>query len=158
MDFGDPTSTFLTFASTVAVFVASAIFPFVNAEVAIVALGTMAPRPLLPLLLVVATLSHMAGKAVTYLAGRGAERLPFPALQRRVAAVRAKLDTRATAVGAPLIFLSAVVGLPPFYLVTVASGVVRYPFLAFFLVGLVGRLLRFGALLYLPQLARTLGG
>jgi membrane protein YqaA with SNARE-associated domain len=152
----DASATLLLVASTVAVFVASGVVPLVNAELSVIALGSVAPRPLLPMLLVVATLSHMAGKSLVYLAGRGAERCPIPALRRRAAAARGQVDPR-TKFGTIVIFISAAAGVPPFYLVTVASGVLRYPLLHFFLVGFVGRLLRFGALLLLPDLADALG-
>ena len=157
VDFSDLRTAALTIASIVAIFVASGILPFVNAELSVLALGAMAPPPLLPALLAVATVAHMIGKSLTYLAGRGTERLPWPWLHRRVDAARAKLGDRTRTLGAPLIFFSALVGLPPFYLVTVASGVVGYHFAGYFLLGLVGRLLRFGALVYLPHWARTLG-
>jgi membrane protein YqaA with SNARE-associated domain len=157
VDFADPATALLSVLSTIALFVTSGVVPFVNAELAVIALGAMAPPPLLPVLLVVATLAHMAGKSLTYLAGRGTERVPWPWLQRRVAAARERLGDRTRTLGAPLIFVSAVAGLPPVYLVTVASGVVGYRFAGFFLLGFVGRLLRFGALLLLPELARTFG-
>jgi membrane protein YqaA with SNARE-associated domain len=153
---GDTSTTLLLVGSTAAVFVASGVFPLVNAELSVVTLGSVAPRPLLPVLLVVATLSHMVGKALVYLAGRGAERCPIPALRRRVAAARGQVDAR-TKLGTALIFVSAAAGVPPFYLVTVASGVLRYRFSHFFLVGFAGRLLRFAALLLLPNLADALG-
>jgi membrane protein YqaA with SNARE-associated domain len=156
MDLGDPSTAVLALASVVALFVASGVLPFVNAELSLLALGSVAPRPLLLVLLVVATLSHMAGKSLTYFAGRSAEHLPIAALQRRVATTRGKLDGR-TNLGATLIFVSATTGFPPFYLVTVASGVLRYNFLHYFVLGFGGRLLRFGALLLLPQLAGVLG-
>lgn len=155
MDFGTPDGTLLTFASTVAIGVASGIVPLVNAELYIVLLGTAAPRSLLPALLVVATLSHMVGKSVMYLAGRSLDRLPPSAFTQRVAAARATLAHR-PALGGALVFTSALTGLPPFYAVAVGSGVVRYSFASFFVLGAAGRLLRFGALVFLPELARTL--
>ena len=155
MQFGDYSSTLLAIASTVAIFLVSGIVPLVSAEVSIVVLGSVAPPPLLPVLLVVATLSHMAGKSLMYLVGRGAERWKYAPLQRQVAAARAKLEHR-SALGGTIIFVSAAIGLPPFYLVTVTSGLVRYNFVHFFVLGFAGRLLRFGALLALPPLARAL--
>jgi membrane protein YqaA with SNARE-associated domain len=135
--------------------IASGIVPFVNAEVYVVALGSMAPRPLLPLLLVIATLSHMLGKALLYWAGHAAERLPEGRFTRRLAAARAKFDERTT-LGGALVFVSAAVGLPPFYVLTVACGVLGYSFRWFFVLGFAGRLLRFGALILMPELSRQL--
>ena len=145
----------LTFASTVAIGVASGILPLVNAELYVLFLGAVAPRPMLPALLVVATLSHMVGKSVTYLAGRCLDRLPACAFTRRVAAARAGLERR-RAVGGALVFASALTGLPPFYAVAVGSGVVGLNFGTFFVAGCAGRLLRFGGLLLVPGVARAL--
>ena len=151
----DYTSTLLTFGSTVLIFVASGIVPIINAELNIVLLASVAPRHLLPTLFVVATLSHMIGKSVMYLGGRGIDRWRYEPLKRRVAAARAKLEGRSE-LGAVLIFVSAVTGIPPFYAVTVVSGVMRYRFVPFFILGFVGRLLRFGGLLFVPAVARVL--
>ncbi len=155
VEFGDYSSTLLAIASTIGLFVLSGVVPIVNAEVSVILLGSVAPPRLLPLLLVIATLSHMVGKSLTYLAGRWAERWGYAPLQRRVAAVRAKLEGR-SALGGTIIFISAATGLPPFYVVSVGSGIVRFSFLHYFAFGFAGRLVRFAALLLIPQLARVL--
>jgi membrane protein YqaA with SNARE-associated domain len=141
--------------TTIVACFASGFLPFVTVELYVVALGSLAPRPLLPVLLVLAALCHMLGKAVVYFAGRGLERLPPGRFRARIAAAQARLDRRAK-VGDALVFVSAAAGLPPFYVVTAACGVIGYDFRRFFLLGFVGRLLRFATLLYLPHLARTL--
>lgn len=155
MDFGGYDGALLAFVSTVVIGVASGIIPLVNAELYVLFLGTAAPRPLLPALVVVATLSHMAGKSVMYLAGRSLDRLPDSAFTRRVASARARFGER-PALGGALVFASALTGIPPFYAVAVGSGVVGFSFAGFFALGAAGRLLRFGALVFLPGLARAL--
>jgi membrane protein YqaA with SNARE-associated domain len=67
----------------------------------------------------------------------------------RALAVSARLGTRRPPA---LVFTSALTGLPPFYAVSVAAGMLGFrpgPFLA---AGLAGRLLRFGAVFALPGL------
>jgi membrane protein YqaA with SNARE-associated domain len=154
VNIGDYSTPLLMFASTVAICFASAIIPLVNMELFVIFLGSVAPPPLLPALLIVGTLSHMLGKSVMYAAGRAFDKLPPGALKRRVAAAREKVQDRPN-LGAAVILTSAFTGLPPFYAVTVLSGVVRYNFLWFFVAGFGGRLLRFGALILLPQLGRS---
>jgi len=149
VDVDGGTRTLAYVASAVGVGFASGIVPFVNIEVYVTYLGVTAPHPLRPLLLVVATVAHMLGKSVLYLAGREADRLPIGSFQRRVERARAKIAGRPT-LGAATIAVSAVTGFPPFYFVTVASGVVRYRFVHFFLIGLAGRLVRFAVLLAAP--------
>ena len=155
MDFSDLPSTLLSLTTVVAISIASAVIPVVNAELYVLGLGSITPRPMLPLVLVLATLGHMAGKSLMYGAARGVERLSFPALQRRIEKARAKLENRTT-LGGTLVFVSAATGFPPFYVVTVAAGAMRYSFPMFFVLGLAGRLLRFGVLATVPHLARTL--
>jgi membrane protein YqaA with SNARE-associated domain len=155
VEFGDYSSTLVAIASTIGLFLLSGVVPIVNAEVSVILLGSVAPPPLLPVLLVVATFSHMVGKSLTYLAGRWAERWPYAPLQRQVAAARAKIERRTT-LGGTIIFVSAAIGLPPFYVVSVGSGIVRFNFLHYFAFGFAGRLVRFAALLWIPQLARAL--
>jgi hypothetical protein len=50
-----------------------------------------------------------------------------------------------------LAFASAVTGFPPFYWFSLAAGALRWRFAPFFVAGLLGRLLRFGAVVWLPQ-------
>ena len=47
---------------------------------------------------------------------------------------------------------SAVTGLPPFYAISVAAGVLRLRFVLFFALGLAGRTLRFAAVFVVPRL------
>ncbi|MEX2178001.1 MAG: VTT domain-containing protein [Gemmatimonadaceae bacterium] len=152
MSFDGPNSTLFMFLSTIAISFTSALIPVVNIEVYVVFLGIVAPRSLLPLLLVTATMSHMLGKSLMYLAGRSFDKLPYGKLKERVAAAKAKIGDRA-ALGAVVVFASALTGIPPFYLTTIAAGVWRFNFWYFFWVGFAGRLLRLGALIFIPQLA-----
>jgi membrane protein YqaA with SNARE-associated domain len=62
-------------------------------------------------------------------------------------------------VGKLLYAASAVVGIPPFYVTTVAAGAVGMNFAFFLVVGFIGRLIRFALVVALPQMAKAgLGG
>jgi membrane protein YqaA with SNARE-associated domain len=50
------------------------------------------------------------------------------------------------------LFLSSVVGVPPFYVVTAICGTLRMPLHEFLILGTTGRIIRFAALMLLPQL------
>jgi membrane protein YqaA with SNARE-associated domain len=52
-----------------------------------------------------------------------------------------------------LVFISSALGIPPFYVITILAGAVRLRFGRFIAVGACGRVLRFGALILVPQLA-----
>ncbi len=120
----------------------SGIWPLVNAEL-LVAGGVLAvPGPLRFPVVVACSLGQMASKTALY---AGARWLPQYLPARARASVR-----RATARWAPgastetlMLFSSASVGLPPFYLVSLASGVLGTSILRFVSIGLLGRTLRF---------------
>jgi membrane protein YqaA with SNARE-associated domain len=52
-----------------------------------------------------------------------------------------------------LVFISSAVGIPPFYVITIFAGALRLQFGRFIAVGACGRILRFGVLVLVPQLA-----
>jgi membrane protein YqaA with SNARE-associated domain len=100
---------------------ASALIPVINAELFVVFLGTVATGQMLHVLVLVSTVSHMVGKAILYYAGRAADRLPPGWLKTKVEKARPRTGGHRT-VGGALVFTSSLVGFPPFYVVTVASG------------------------------------
>jgi membrane protein YqaA with SNARE-associated domain len=126
--------------------VVSSLVPFVNAELLLIGLAVATPGAA-PLLVLVMAAGQMVGKSVLFLGGG---RLTRASLETRL--VRWRLDGRGRQAGAPLIGISAFTGLPPFYLVSIAAPALGVRFRTFLAVGLAGRLLRFGALVALPQL------
>jgi membrane protein YqaA with SNARE-associated domain len=104
------------------------------------------------MVLLVATLSHMGGKAVIYYASSAFERLPEGRFKERIRAAHAQAEKHSN-LGTALVFTSSLVGLPPLYLITVVCGALRFPFAHFFAAAFVGRIIRFAALIMLPQLA-----
>jgi membrane protein YqaA with SNARE-associated domain len=71
--------------------------------------------------------------------------------------MQARMEAKPTA-GKVLYSVSAVVGLPPFYVTTLAAGAVGMNFTFFLVVGFIGRLIRFAAVVALPGLAKGLWG
>lgn len=126
--------------------VVSSLVPVVNAELLLMGLALATPAAA-PLLVVVMAAGQMVGKSVLFLGGG---RLTRSTLGGRLA--RWRLDGRTRRAGAPLIGISAFTGLPPFYLVSVAAPALGVPFRTFLVLGLAGRLLRFGVLVALPRL------
>jgi membrane protein YqaA with SNARE-associated domain len=144
-----------TFLTTFAVCLVSAVIPIVNAELYLLGASALAPRAFVPALIIAAALGQMIGKGVMYYAGRGALTIRWARLQRLVASVEERYRRTGadrSALGGSVIFLSAAVGFPPLYVVSIACGMFRVPFALFFTVGVIGRLVRFGAIVLLPQL------
>jgi membrane protein YqaA with SNARE-associated domain len=132
---------------------AGALLPVVNTEVYLIGAAALMPRPLLVPLVVAGTVGAMAGKVLLYYAGRGMVNLPWKRAQKGLAAMQARMEEK-PAVGKLLYSVSAVVGLPPFYVTTLAAGAVKMNFTFFLVVGFIGRLIRFALVVALPQYAK----
>ncbi len=132
--------------------VVGGILPWVNAELVLLAAAVLLPpEALLPLVLACA-IGQMSAKAALYGLTRWApERLPKRA---RAMLGRAERYRQRPALLAAAVFFGSAVSVPPFYLVTLASGVLRVPFLVFALAGLGGTATRYGVLVWA---ARALG-
>ncbi len=133
----------------------SAVFPLVNAELAVVALAAALPSPNLFLLVLVATGAQMAGKSTMYWLARTGAR---SARNRYPGAVERWGDrfrgSRKSVAG--LLFVSSASGLPPFYLISALAGTFRTSFAAFLLVGTAGRFLRFATLGLFPVVVKSI--
>jgi membrane protein YqaA with SNARE-associated domain len=149
-----------TFLTTFAVCLLSSVVPVVNAEIYLLAASAIAPPRLVPALIIGAALAQMVGKSLLYYGGRGALRLPSVRLRRMVESVqqRYQTGTAAPALGGTVVLASAGVGLPPFYVVSIACGIFRVPYPHFLLLGLVGMLARFTVVVLAPQVAKVIAG
>jgi membrane protein YqaA with SNARE-associated domain len=147
------------FVTTFGYCILSALIPVLNSEIYVLAAAAVAPQAA-PAVVIGAALGQMVGKSALYLAGSGSVLLPGQRLRKMVDAVREKYQhgAAAPALGGSVLLASAVVGLPPFYIVSVACGIFRIPYLHFFVIGLVGMLVRYGVLVLAPQLVRAVTG
>jgi membrane protein YqaA with SNARE-associated domain len=120
----------------------SGFVPVLNLEAFLAGAAALSSEATLLLVVVPATVGQMAAKTLLYLGGRGLVELPWGAPSRvRESAARLAAAPRSAGV----VFSSALVGLPPFYLVSVGAGAMRVPPLVFVGLGTVGRFLRFAA-------------
>jgi membrane protein YqaA with SNARE-associated domain len=136
---------------------AGALIPFLNTELYLIGASALTPRELWAPLVIAGTVGAMAGKVVLYYAGRGVVRLPGGRVKAGIASMQARMEAHPAA-GMALYAASAVAGLPPFYVTTVAAGAVRMNFTFFLVVGFLGRLVRFALVVALPQVAKGLLG
>lgn len=131
---------------------ASALLPWINAELMLLAVAgpLTSPTGLLVVVLAV-TAGQISGKSALYWLARRA-RLPQPArVGRAIERWRHTYERRPIAALA-VILASATFGCPPFYLTTLVAGALRIGFGTFLAVGLLGRLLHFGAIAVIPGL------
>src|SRR5215207_2745429 len=143
--------------TTFAVSIVSALVPFINIEIYLLGAAALAPRAMAVPLAISATVGAMVGKVVLYHAARGAVRLPGGRVQRGLAAAQAQLEARPR-MGKLVYFASATTGLPPYYVMTLAAGACGMNLPFFVAAGFLGRLVRFLAIVLLPQLAERLVG
>ena len=135
---------------------ASGIVPILNAELFLIGLAAVTPPSRLWVIVALATAGQMVAKTVMYLGGRGVFRLPLGRRRVDLEAVRARVARwRSKEL---LVFVSAALGLPPFYVISILAGTLRFPFPRFFACGLAGRVLRFSLIVAMPPLGRWIAG
>jgi membrane protein YqaA with SNARE-associated domain len=139
------------FVATFLYSLAGGIIPFLNVEAYLLAVSALYPRATMVPVVVASTAGQMAAKSLLYLAGRGLLRLPIRKSRELIERTSARLANYPHGSNA-LVALSAVTGLPPFYAVSVAAGALRLNFAAFFVIGTVGRAVRFAAVFWLPRM------
>lgn len=141
--------------ATFVVGLVSAFFPPVNVELFLLAAAAMAKPKALPAVLLSASIGQMTGKTAFYLAGRGLLRLPLGRYQDKFDEWSARLGRSRRGVDL-VMFSSASWGLPPFLVVPYLAGVFKLSFVRFLFWGLLGRFVRFAAIVVLPALVKAL--
>jgi len=135
--------------------VASALVPVLNTEVYLAAVAALvSPAQVVPIALA-ATLGQIVGKLPFYLAGRGVLRLPMGKYEARIEEYRGRFERSTWAVNAAL-FSSASWGVPPFLVGPYLAGLFDVSFARFFVWSLLGRALRFGAIVAVPVAVKAL--
>lgn len=129
------------------------IVPLVSIEVFIVAMALLLGDPWkMVLVAVLGTIGQMASTAVRYWAGRGVAKVPKgKRLEAGFQKAKARLDKWQDKPLA-IIFISSLVGLPPFYFVAILAGTFKLSFRAIMIVGGAARLLRLLAVALAPLL------
>ncbi len=154
----DPQSLIARFGLVTATFIVSfvsAIFPPINTEVFLLAVAAIAKPAALPAVLLAAAVGQMAGKSLFYLAGRGLLKLPLGRYQQTFDEWTVRLGRSSR--GVALVMLSSATwGVPPFLVVPYLAGLFKLSFLRFWALGLLGRLLRFAAILALPAVLKAI--
>jgi membrane protein YqaA with SNARE-associated domain len=120
------------------------VFPWINSEVVILGTALLVPPTTLPLLVAACAVGQMSTKAGVYAVTRWAPHVLPERARKLLAGAERYRDRRGVLVGA--VFLGSSVSVPPFYLVTLASGLLRVPFAVFCLVGLLGTATRYAVL------------
>jgi membrane protein YqaA with SNARE-associated domain len=136
------------YAASLAVGVLSGLVPIVNGELYLIGVVLLTGNVWAALALAVLVgLGQMIAKVILYQAARGATNAGNKdgKIARKIEKARAKIDKWKDK---PLMvtFISAVTGLPPFYLITLLAGVLEVRFRTFLILGIIGRTIRFVAI------------
>ena len=131
----------------------SALVPLVNIEAYLGVRGSVADVGGLWTLSFAAALGQMVGKVIWYYLGANAlswgwvrKKVETPKAQARLQTWRTRTQQRPVITGV-LVFASASSGFPPFAIVAVLAGQLRMNLMVFFVLGLLGRWVRFAAVL-----------
>jgi membrane protein YqaA with SNARE-associated domain len=149
--FATPLGTGLT---TLGISLLSGLVPLIHIETYLIAVAALTPSAAWPVILIT-TLGQMVAKIGLYMAGRHG-------LRPRAGRFRAKLEKAENALrnhrAGPdaVVLVSALLGFPPFYGVSVMAGVLQIPLWRFLLIATPARLVRFAAVFYAPRLLKDL--
>ena len=141
----------MLFWSILGASIASALLPLINIEAILAVAVSQAPSSTWALILA-AAVGQMIGKILWYWGGMHLDRAPFVHKHLEKPKAKASLEKwHERAEGRPwftagLLFFSAFLGFPPYAITAVLAGVLRVHFFVFLVTGLLGRGLRFWAL------------
>jgi len=135
----------------------SAVIPIFNMEAYIVVVYAKAhddsPASSALLLAIIGSLGQNVGKMIWFYAARGALNIPWlhkkledPKRQASYERWRSQVEGRPWFSGG-LTFLSAAIGIPPFFVMAAVAGSLRMNVVVFFVAGLFGRIIFFWAIL-----------
>ena len=143
-----------TAAGYYAIGILSAVMPWVNAEILMLsAIPVAGSRQALAALVLAVSAGQMTGKAGAYWMSRRSARPQSPRVQQALDRWRTRLERR-PASALLITFVSALVGFPPFFVVSMAAGTLKVAFGQFMAIGSAGRLIHFALVAFLPELLR----
>lgn len=157
MNFEQLVGRYGLYLTTYVVGVVSGFVPVVNLEVYLVWVAALTPSSQALAVTALATVGQMTAKTLMYLAGAGVIKLAVRKPGKKLQAVQMKMAKWQHRLGL-FMFMSASLGVPPFYVVAVASGIVRVPLGVFVIWGLAGRFVRFAVFVFFPHLLKGLFG
>lgn len=143
------------YGGTYVVCLISGFIPLINAELFLIWFSlTISEAKFIPVLLL-ATSGQMTAKALMFLSGKGVINLSKKRYEKKISEIEAKMK-KWESKSDLFIFLSALTGFPPLYVVAVLSGMTNVNFVRFCIAGFLGRALRFGLVMYFPHLFKQL--
>ena len=145
-------STTALFAATFTFALVSGIIPFVlNIELYLLAVAALTDASAVAIV-GLATAGQTIAKVILYQVGRGALNIKW--VRKSASSKAAGAFAKRPGSGLGVVAFSAVVGFPPLYAVSLVAGTLRLPVVAFTVLIVIGRLIRFGGIYLVPDLFR----
>jgi membrane protein YqaA with SNARE-associated domain len=155
MNFEQMLTHYGLYLSTYIIAVISGFVPVVNIEIYLIWVAALTPRSQGIPITILATLGQMTAKTLMYLGGAGILKISLRKPGEKMAAIQKKFEEKRNQTGL-FIFLSAFLGVPPFYLVSIVSGALKIKLPRFIMAGLTGRFLRFALTVFFPHLIKSI--
>jgi membrane protein YqaA with SNARE-associated domain len=132
------------YGATLVICFIGGLVPIVNCEIYLAVATTqwMTSQAQVPAVVLLASTGQMAAKLLLYLTAAGALKLPTGRYQAKLEKVRDRIE-RWRSKPKWILFVSASLGLPPFYVISLLAGAFGIKLPAFLVIGLAGRVLRF---------------
>lgn len=125
--------------------------PSVSTEVMLAGVGlTIANKHVLPLAAVGAVMQTLAKCHIYFLSKKVAGCLSFKS-RRKVVALRHRFSQQET-LSTGILFISALIGIPPYYFMNIVCGLLNTGWLVFCAIGFTGMFIRFSVCLVFPHL------
>ncbi len=152
MDYSNLSSlgTIALYAATFGFAFVSGVIPFVlNIELYLLAVAALTDAPAAAIV-GLATAGQTSAKLVLYFVGKGALNVRW--VRKSASSKAAGAFAKRPGGGLSIVAISAIIGMPPLYAVSLVAGTLRLPLTAFTVVIIIGRLIRFAAVYLAPAL------
>jgi len=131
------------YGATLAIAFIAGMFPIVSIEVFLGLTAVRVEARELVVLIGIAVIGHQIAKTVTYYAGAGVFELPRGKVRKQIEAAKARID-RWNQRPRLIMFVAAVTGLPPLYLLGfIARPLMKMGITTFTVISAIGRILRY---------------
>lgn len=131
----------------------SGFVPVFSVELYLVSISALAGPGMLVPVVVGATVGQVLSKVLFYLAASGVIGMPARKRVGKLDEWRQRVERNPLGKDA-LLFLSAFIGFPPYYVMCLLAGTLRLSLTRFTVTGLIGRALRFGLIYAFPELLK----
>jgi len=155
MNFEQLLDHFGVYVTTLVVSLVAGFIPLDIMEVFLASVAAVTPRSQALPIVALAALGQMTGKTIIFLAASGVLKLSLKKRSDKLQRIQEKIASWKYGIGA-LVLVSAAVGIPPFYWVTIAAGAARLNLPFYIAAGYAGRFVRFGLVVFFPHLIKGL--